>query len=62
MSDNIFQESRERKANVGVKWVKAEDSNMTYLCNASDLKGLREMSDAELRKICLDESRNPQNN
>jgi hypothetical protein len=58
---NAYEESKERKANVGVKWVKANDSESTYLCNTSDLKNLREMSDAELRSICLDESHNPQN-
>ena len=61
MSENVYLESMERKASVGVKWVKAADSDVTYLCKTSDLKSLREMSDAELRKICLDESRNPQN-
>ncbi len=58
----VYRESQERKANVGVKWVKADDSETTYLCKNSDLDNLREMSDAELRKICLDESQNPQNN
>ena len=61
MSENIYEASQERKASVGVKWVKADDSDVTYLCKSSDLKSLREMSDSELRKICLDESRNPQN-
>lgn len=59
--NNVYESSKERKANVGVKWVKANDSDSTYLCNSSDLKNLREMSDAELRSICLDESHNPQN-
>jgi hypothetical protein len=63
MSDrsDVYRESQERKAEVGVKWVKADDSDTTYLCKSSDLDNLRAMSDAELRKICLDESQNPQN-
>jgi hypothetical protein len=58
---NVYEASKERKSSVGVKWVKANDSDSTYLCKSSDLKNLREMSDAELRSICLDESHNPQN-
>ena len=57
----VYQESKARKSSVGVKWIKADDSDSTYLCNTSDLSSLRERSDSELRKICLDESHNPQN-
>ena len=57
-----FEESKERKADLSMKWVKADDSETTYLCKADDLQNLREMSDEALRSICVDESRNPQNN
>lgn len=62
MTDSsTYLESKARKSSVGVKWIKADDSDTTYLCNTSDLSNLRERSDIELRKICLDESQNPQN-
>jgi hypothetical protein len=62
MSENTtYNESQERKSNVGLKWIKADDSDSTYLCPTDKLSGLRGTSDAELRSICVDESQNPQN-
>jgi hypothetical protein len=60
-STRTYEESRERKAGIGMTWVKADDSESTYLCKTDDLKGIRDMSDSELRSICVDESLNPQN-
>jgi hypothetical protein len=58
---STFQEAHERKANLGLQWVKADDSDSTYLCPTDKLSSLRETTDDELRKICVDESHNPQN-
>lgn len=60
MSENTtFAESRSRKSNLGVKWVRS--NNTTYLCPTSELRSLRDASDEDLRRICMDESHNPQN-
>ena len=56
-----FEEARERKAGIGLKWIKASDSDSTYLCPTDKLENLREASDQALRAICVDESHNPQN-
>jgi hypothetical protein len=59
--DTMFDETRNRKADLGMAWIKAVSGN-TYLCPASAVVSLREASEDDLRKICLDESANPQNN
>ncbi|HSL19114.1 MAG TPA: hypothetical protein VLB51_14510 [Methylomirabilota bacterium] len=54
----MFEEIRMRKINLGTNWVKSESGN-TYLCPiGADVTGL---SDDELRKLCIEESHNPQN-
>jgi hypothetical protein len=58
---SAYQEVKDRKADLSLKWVKANDSETTYLCKAEDLGSLREMTDEALRSICVDESQNPQN-
>ena len=56
MSDNL----QEFKKEIGVKWVKA-DSGTSYLCPAGSFERLTNPTEAELKKICVDESQNPQN-
>lgn len=56
MNDNL----NEFKKELSVKWVKGE-SGMTYLCPMDALKKLDKPSEQDLKKICVDESRNPQN-
>ena len=50
----------EFKRELSVKWIKAE-SGMTYLCPTTALGRLENPSEADLKKICVDESENPQN-
>lgn len=50
----------EFKKELSVQWVKAE-SGTTYLCPVSALKRLNDPSEDDLKKICVDESQNPQN-
>ena len=59
--DNTTTEAKDRKANLGLKWVKADDSDATYLCPTDKLEGLGDTSDASLKSICVDESHNPRN-
>jgi hypothetical protein len=57
----MFEEMRERKARLGVVWIRSAESGTTYLCPASYLSHLGSASDAELRDYGVDESLNPQN-
>lgn len=56
MSDDL----REFKKELSVQWVKGE-SGTTYLCPVAALQRLGKPNEADLKKICVDESANPQN-
>lgn len=49
-----------RKQNVALKWIKG-DSGHTYLCPVDKLQALENPTEEDLKKICVDESENPQN-
>ncbi len=49
-----------RKQSVNLKWVKGK-SGHTYLCPVEKLAALTNPTDADLKRICVDESENPQN-
>ena len=48
------------KRELSVKWVKGESGN-TYLCPIAALERLQKPTEEDLKKICVDESKNPQN-
>ena len=48
------------KRDLGFRWIKAETGN-TYLCPASSLSGDDNLSEQQLRALCVDESQDPQN-
>ena len=50
------------KKEIGVKWIKA-DSGTSYLCPLAAFERLDspKPNEADLKKICLDESQNPEN-
>lgn len=54
----MFEETKTRKINLGINWVKA-DSGETYLCPAGE--DFSDASESELRARCVNESHNPQN-
>jgi hypothetical protein len=56
----MVDEMNEFKRELSVKWIKA-DSGMTYLCPVNALDRLNNPSEDELKKICVEESMNPQN-
>jgi hypothetical protein len=58
----MTDELQEFKKEIGVKWVKAE-SGTSYLCPlaALDRLGAPNPTEEDLKKICVDESQNPQN-
>ena len=55
------EEIRATKSNLGYSWVQSASSGATYLCPAGSAGSLRSASDEELRRVCVDESNNPQN-
>ena len=48
------------KKELSVKWIKADSGN-TYLCPVNALDRLGNPSEEQLKTICVDESKNPQN-
>lgn len=49
-----------QKKELAVKWIKAESGN-TYLCPVAVLNRLNNPNEDQLKMICIDESKNPQN-
>jgi hypothetical protein len=56
MNDDIQQ----RKQGTNLKWIKGDSGN-TYLCPVDALEKLENPTEEDLKKICVDESSNPQN-
>lgn len=54
-------EYQERKAGLSYSWIKSRESGRSYLCPAGSVKDGAHASEEELRKLCVDESENPQN-
>jgi hypothetical protein len=50
----------ELKKEIGVQWIKAK-SGTTYLCPVAALQRLKSPTEDQLKLICVDESKNPQN-
>ena len=50
----------EFKREISVKWIKGE-SGTTYLCPTKSLGRLDNPTEDDLKRICVDESDNPQN-
>jgi hypothetical protein len=56
----MSEDLKEFKKEIGVKWVKAE-SGTSYLCPVKSLQRLGTPNEEDLKKVCVDESDNPQN-
>lgn len=52
--------SDEIKRELSLKWIKAKSGN-TYLCPVAALGRINNPSEDQLKMICVDESKNPQN-
>jgi len=55
-----MDENKVFKTELNVKWIKAKSGN-TYLCPVDSLDRLKDPKEEDLKMICVDESRNPQN-
>ncbi len=51
---------KEFKRELNVRWIKGDSGN-TYLCPTASLNRIHNPTEADLRRICVDESKNPQN-
>lgn len=49
----------DKKARFGIKWIKSSSGN-SYLCPVGT-KISKDASDDELRRLCVEESNNPEN-
>ena len=49
-----------RKRSIGLRWMKGE-SGTSYLCPIDALRGISNPSEADLERLCVNESHNPQN-
>jgi len=56
----MSEELGKHKKDLSLKWVKGQSGN-TYLCPVDKLEKLDNPSEEDLKKICVDESSNPQN-
>ena len=54
------KEILERKQSFAVKWIQAP-SGTSYLCPVDSLDKLPNPTEADLERICVNESHNPQN-
>lgn len=56
----MFKQEDEFKKELGVKWIKTTSGN-TYLCPVDAFDRLKDPKEEDLKKICVDESSNPEN-
>jgi hypothetical protein len=56
----MTEEKAAFKAEISVKWIKGQ-SGKTYLCPVEALDRIPKPKEEDLKKICVDESENPQN-
>ena len=54
-------EGKEPKTKQGFEWIKSEKTGTSYLCPVGSIKDKANASDEDLKKVCVDESANPQN-
>ena len=51
----------ERKKRLGYEWIKSEKTGVSYLCPVGSIEDKASATDEDLKKVCVDESANPQN-
>jgi hypothetical protein len=51
----------ERKKKLGFEWIKSKKTGVSYLCPTGSIKDKAKATDEDLKKVCVDESTNPQN-
>lgn len=56
----MSEEKKTFKSEISVRWIKGS-SGTTYLCPAAILDRIPNPSESDLKRVCVDESQNPQN-
>ena len=56
----MADETKVFKRQLNVQWIKGETGS-TYLCPVDALSKIKNPTEEDLRKICVEESSNPQN-
>lgn len=51
----------DEKSKKGFEWIKSKESGTSYLCPVGSIKDKNTASEEDLKKVCVDESNNPQN-
>jgi hypothetical protein len=45
----------------GFEWIKSDKTGVSYLCPVGSIQDKKNATDEDLKKVCVDESMNPQN-
>lgn len=53
-------QTNNQKQTIGISWVKAESGN-TYLCPVGALDGISSPTEDDYKRLCVNESENPEN-
>ena len=57
----MTDEVHESKSKSGFEWIKSKKTGTSYLCPLGSIKDKENATDEDLKKVCVDESNNPQN-
>jgi hypothetical protein len=57
----MTDEAQEKKTKQGYEWIKSEKTGTSYLCPVGSIQDKKKATDEDLKKVCVDESMNPQN-
>ena len=55
----MTEEKKDKKK--GFEWIRSQKTGVSYLCPVGSIKDKSKATDADLKKVCVDESNNPQN-
>jgi hypothetical protein len=54
-------EDQDKGKKQGYEWIKSKKSGTSYLCPVGSITDKESATDEDLKKVCVDESTNPQN-
>lgn len=57
----MSDENEKKSGKKGYEWIKSDKSGVSYLCPVGSIQNKDGASEEDLKKVCVDESMNPQN-
>ena len=57
-----MEKMEQTKRTMGVEWIRSAESGNTYLCPTGFSRRSEQVRESDLKRHCVDESSNPQNN